>query len=421
MIQTGLGNGRWVATAILIVGVATSASASDEVGRFVDRGYCLDCHNGRGEEGGLALDAIRRGDDLPKHARDWEKVVRRLAARQMPPAGKARPEERDYDAIVSAIAGPLDRAAAKHPDPGRTDTFRRLNRTEYQNAIRDLLALEIDASALLPNDESSRGFDNVTVGDLSPTCVSIGCITAAQKISRLAVGGARRSPGGDTIRVRPDITQEEHVEGLPIGTRGGALVPYTFPKDGEYGDLGSGSRPSGDRNEQVEGLRETHEMEVLLDRERKATFTVKPPKTDRDHQTADEHLKVRLRVPAGPPTLGETFLKNPSTLDETTRQPYQARYNMHRHPRLTPALYQVSITGPFSADGHGDTPSRRRIFVSEPKGPGDEEACARRIIAALMRRAYRRPVTGTTISASRWNSTRRRGPKATSTSGSRWR
>ncbi len=125
---------------------------------------------------------------------------------------------------MSALAGALDRAAAAHPDPGRTDTFRRLNRTEYQNAIRDLLALDIDAAALLPDDESSHGFDNVTVGDLSPTLLDR-YITAAQKISRLAVGSPGRSPGGDTIRIRPDLTQEEHVEGLPIGTRGGALDP----------------------------------------------------------------------------------------------------------------------------------------------------------------------------------------------------
>ena len=184
-----------------------------------------------------------------------------------------RPSSATYDSIVSVLAGSLDRAAALRPEPGRTATFRRLNRTEYQNAIRDLLALDIDASALLPNDESSHGFDNVTVGDLSPTLLDR-YITAAQKISRLAVGSPGRSPGGDTIRIRPDLTQEEHVEGLPIGTRGGALIPYTFPQDGEYEIQ---LRLARDRNEHVEGLREPHELEVLLDRERKASFTVTPP------------------------------------------------------------------------------------------------------------------------------------------------
>ena len=149
----------------------------------------------------------------------------------------------DVQLNLSTIAGTLDRTAAEHPEPGRTDTFRRLNRTEYQNAIRDLLALDIDASALLPTDESSHGFDNVTVGDLSPTLLDR-YITAAQKISRLAVGGPGRSPGGDTIRIRPDLTQEEHVEGLPLGTRGGALISYTFPQRWRIRDPASpGARP----------------------------------------------------------------------------------------------------------------------------------------------------------------------------------
>ncbi len=282
-----------------------------------------------------------------------------------------------------------DQAAAEHPNPGRTDTLRRLNRAEYQNAIRDLLALDVDAAALLPADESSRGFDNVTVGDLSPTLLER-YITAAQKISRLAVGSPGRSLGGDTFRIRPDLTQEEHVEGLPVGTRGGALIPYTFSQDGEYEIQ---VRLTRDRNEHVEGLREPHEVEVMLDRKRMAIFTVTAPGSEGDHQTADQHLKTRIQATAGPHDVGVTFLKKPSSLLETKRQPYQAHYNMHRHPRISPALYQVSITGPYSPQGRGDTPSRRRIFVSSPKNSEEEEACATRILSSLLRKAYRRPVT----------------------------
>ena len=358
----------------------------ETIGRFLDL-FCVECHNGDEKAAGLALDALG-AEDVGRNPKAWEKVVRRLVARQMPPDGAIRPSGRTYDSIVSTLAGSLDRAAAEGPDPGRTDTFRRLNRTEYQNAICDLLALEIDASALLPSDESGHGFDNVTVGDLSPTLLDR-YIAAAQKISRLAVGSPGRSPGGDTFRIRADLTQEEHVEGLPIGTRGGALIAYTFPQDGEYEVQ---LRLARDRNEHVEGLREPHEVEVLLDRERKASFTVMPPKSETDHQTADAHLKARIRVTAGPHGLGVTFPKNPSSLLETKRQPYQAHYNMHRHPRISPALYQVSITGPYAPQGHGDTPVRRRIFVCEPKGPGEEESCAERILSTLMRRAYRRPV-----------------------------
>jgi hypothetical protein len=366
---------------------ADASNGREAIGRFVNL-YCVECHNGDDKTAGLDLEAIG-SEDVDRHPQAWEKVVRKLGARQMPPEGSLRPKSQAYDSVVSWLAGTLDRAAAEHPTPGRTDTFRRLNRTEYQNAIRDLLALDVDASALLPNDESSRGFDNVTVGDLSPTLLDR-YITASQEISRLVVGSPRRSPGGDTIRIRADVTQEEHVEGLPIGTRGGASISYTFPRDGEYEIQ---LRLARDRNEHVEGLREPHEVEVLLDRDRKVLLTVTPPRSESDHQTADANLKVRVQATAGPHEVGVTFLKQPSSLPETKRQPYQAHYNMHRHPRISPALFQVSITGPYQSKGHGDSPSRRRLFTREPKDRGEEEACAREILSTLVRRAYRRPIT----------------------------
>jgi len=349
--------------------------------------YCVNCHDGDMKKGGLDLASIR-GDDLADHADAWEHVIRKLRGRQMPPIGKERPDERTYDTVVAQLASSLDRASAKHPNPGRTDTFRRLNRTEYQNSIRDLLALEIDAAALLPKDEASHGFDNVTVGDLSPTLLDR-YISAAQKISRLAIGTPQRAAGGDTIRIPPDITQEGHVEGLPLGTRGGALLPYTFSRSGEYEIQ---IRLTRDRNEEIEGLHESHELEVLLDRERVELLTVAPPK-NKDYESVDAKLKARFPVTAGPHQLGVTFVKKPSELLETKRQPYNAHFNMHRHPRLTPAIYQVSINGPYESTGCGDTPSRRRIFICRPTSGGDEESCAERILATLMRRAYRRPVT----------------------------
>jgi Protein of unknown function (DUF1592)/Protein of unknown function (DUF1588)/Protein of unknown function (DUF1585)/Protein of unknown function (DUF1587)/Protein of unknown function (DUF1595)/Cytochrome C oxidase, cbb3-type, subunit III len=394
---------RWGMPILLLVGGLASSVSGQETAtppsspdvskgreataRFVNL-YCVGCHNGDDKTAGLDLEAVSL-KDLDRHPQTWEKVVRRLVARQMPPEGSVRPTGQAYDSIVGWLASSLDRSAAEHPTPGRTATFRRLNRTEYQNAIRDLLGLEIDASAFLPNDESSRGFDNITVGDLSPTLLDR-YITAASEISRLVVGSPRRSPGGETIRVRADLTQEEHIEGLPIGTRGGALIPYTIPRDGEFEIQ---LRLARDRNEHVEGMREPHELEVLLDRERMALLTVTPPKSEREHQTVDEHLRVRIRATAGPHEIGVTFLKKPSSLLETKRQPFQAHYNMHRHPRLSPALFQVSITGPYQSKGHGDSPARRRLFVSEPKNQGEEEASAGQILTTLVRRAYRRPVT----------------------------
>ena len=370
----------------------TPAPHRELVGR-----YCLSCHNGTLKTAGLALDTIS-AERLDANTAVWEKVVRKLRHRFMPPLGLPRPDEAGYDAAVFSLEAALDRAAAAKPNPGRTDTFRRLNRTEYGNAIRDLLAIDVDVTRLLPSDDSSHGFDNVTVGDFSPTLLDR-YVSAAEKISRLAVGRLGSSPGGHTVRIQPDLTQEEHVDGLPVGTRGGASIRYTFPLDAEYEIR---IRLARDRNEHVEGLAEAHELELLLDRERVRLFTVKPPPRveaghteayQPSHQNLDQHLRVRIPVTAGPHTLGATFLKMPSTLLETERQPYQAHFNYYRHPRIQPAIYSISILGPYEAKGAGNTPSRRRIFVCQPENPDEEEGCAKQILATLVRRAYRRPVT----------------------------
>ncbi len=372
---------------VLSTGVLPGVTdAVEPVGEIVGK-YCVGCHGADAPKGGLNLAGVLT-DDVERHPDVWEKVVRRLRGRQMPPVGRQRPSEETYAAVVSQLEGELDRAAVQRPRPGRTETLRRLNRTEYQNAIRDLLALDIHAATWLPADEAGHGFDNVTVGELSPTLLDR-YITAAQKISRLAVGGRSRSLGGDTLRVRPDITQEDRVEGLPFGTRGGTLIRYTFPQDGQY-DIQI--RLARDRNEHVEGLHQPHELELLLDRERLASFTVQPP-AGQDYQHVDEHLKFRLTAQAGPHDLGVTFIKKSSALLETSRQPYQAHFNTHRHPRLSPAVYQVSITGPFEPSGKGETPSRRRIYSSsQPQSSDDDETCAKQILSTLMRRAWRRPV-----------------------------
>jgi mono/diheme cytochrome c family protein len=355
--------------------------------RSVIDAYCVECHDEDKQKGGLALETVA-ADDVARHPDVWEKVVRKLRARQMPPVGKPRPDDATYDAVIASLESSLDRAASVHPNPGRTATIRRLTRTEYQNAVRDLLAFEGDVAALLPADEASYGFDNVTVGDLSPTLLDR-YVSAAEKISRLAIGRPTRSPGGDTIRVPADLTQEEHLDGLPVGTRGGAVVPYTFPQDGDYEIQ---IRLARNRDEHVEGLSEAHDLELLLDKERMQLFTVTPPVREPgasateqpSHAKVDQHLSVRIPVAAGPHVLGVAFPKKPSVLLETPRQPYQTHFNWYRHPRIQPAIYSISIVGPYAAKGAGDTPSRRRIFGS--KSPGE-------ILSSLMRRAYRRPVT----------------------------
>ena len=362
---------------------------------FVGR-YCVSCHNDRLKRGGLTLDAAV-ATDIGGSPEIWEKVLRKVRARQMPPIGLPRPDEATYNNEIATLETALDRAAASAPNPGRTATLRRLTRTEYQNAIRDLLALDVDVTALLPADESSYGFDNVTVGDLSPTLLDR-YIAAAEKISRVAVGRPSVSPDGDTIRIPADLTQEEHIEGLPIGTRGGALIKYSFPMDGDYEIQ---IRLTRDRNEHVEGLNDAADLELLLDRDRVKLFTVKPPAREAgfsedyqpNHDNVDRDLRIRVPVKAGPHAVGVAFLKNPSALLETARQPYQAHFNSYRHPRIQPAVYSIAIIGPYGAKGAGDTPTRRRLFGAQPAAAHDEDAAAKNLLRSLMRRAYRRPVT----------------------------
>src|SRR5215467_5886874 len=365
-------------------------SAASNQRQFLDR-YCTACHNDRLKTGGMTLEHVdvARPDAQPEV---WEKVARKLRTGVMPPSNMLQPPKADRVAMATWLETSLDAAWLAKPNPGRTETLRRLNRTEYQNAIRDLLALEIDAGSLLPADESGHGFDNVIVGDLSPTLLDR-YVSASQKISRLAIGRMESSLQNDVIRLPADLTQEEYVPGLPIGTRGGVSVPYTFPQDGEYDIQIWLAR---DLAGSVGGLRENraHELLILIDREQVGSFTIKKPATPDEDTTIDKDLKLRVPLHAGPHDLAVTFVKDGSSLIETARQPTQSRFNERRHPRTAPAISQVSLTGPYAAASALDTPSRRRLFVCRPAGQDkeQEEKCAREILSTLMRRAYRRPI-----------------------------
>ena len=315
--------------------------------------------------------------------------MHKLRTGTMPPPSMPQPPVADREVLLDWLEASLDAAALRSPNPGRTEALRRLNRTEYQNAVRDLLAVEIDAEALLPQDESGHGFDNVNVSDLSPLLLGR-YISAAQKISRLAVGSGQLEPHSDIIRVKPDVTQEHHVPGLPLGSRGGVSVTHAFVQDGEYEIQIWLSR---NRNEEIEGLRREHKVHLLLDRQRIEEFTVRPPVDRFDYSQVDKHLRKRVAVTAGPHELAVTFPKTESSLLETMRRPTQSRFNMHRHPRTAPAVFQISVTGPYSGRSPADTPSRRRLFTCRPTGPADEADCARQILSGLVRRAYRRPVS----------------------------
>lgn len=353
--------------------------------------YCLDCHDDEFTKGELDLIPLLDNPMLD-HTETWEKVVTRLTARQMPPAKKkSRPTEDEYESTIIELTDALDAHAETHPNPGRTATFRRLTRTEYQNAIRDLLGVQIDATELLPKDQESHGFDNITVGSLSPSLVDR-YITAAQKISRLAVGRKSDKPDGWTFRIPAEQTQEKHIEGLPLGTRGGALIPFTFPQDGEYEFI---VRLARDRNEHVEGLRGSHEMEILIDRESVKSFEV--ARDGKRHSDVDKHLNARVFVTAGPKDVGVTFHMKSYAVLENKRKPFEVHFNHHRHPRLSPAIYEISINGPFNAEGATDTPSRDQIFIVKPDTADEEIDAAKEILSHLTKRAFRRPTTDADI------------------------
>ena len=393
-----------IAALLVLLGTAPAAAGGQAADGTAERAlldrYCVTCHNDSLRVAGLALDAAdvtRVGD----HAEIWEKVVGKLRAGMMPPAGRPRPDPTTYADLTAYLESALDRAAAANPDPGRSNALRRLNATEYGNAIRDLLDLEIDIAALLPADDSSGGFDNVSLGGLDPGRLER-YLAAARRISRLAVGAPVRSAVADTFIVPSDLNQSGHVEGLPFGTRGGTTVRYTFPLDAEY-ELRVELGKSWNTN-RVGGLQQPHDVVITLDGEPVRVMTVAPtPRRAADQavqyqpvdRPADADLVVRLPVTAGPHVVGAAFVDRDPGLVERHRQPFlKVHITVGGDQRTQPNVYSITVTGPFDATGPGDTPSRRRIFSCRPADatPEAETACATEILSTLARRAYRRPV-----------------------------
>ena len=355
------------------------APTSAEASRTVIRRYCVACHNGRLLTAGLALDTVdltRVGD----HAELWERVVRKLRAGLMPPAGRPRPDEATYDRVATWLETELDAAAAALPNPGRTQTFHRLNRAEYQNAVRDVLGITVDVEELLPADSASYGFDNIAGVLRVSESLMERYLTAARRIGRAAVGTTPPTAVARTYTVSPALPQDDHVEGLPYGTRGGALITHRFPLDAEYVLRVEVSRVSGGA-----------QLEVTIDGERVELFRMQQglPSLDIDGNEVGDNLEVRLPIAAGPREIGIAFLKTPALLSETPRRLF---LNPTVSRRDLPYLRSVTVTGPFDVQGPGDTPARQRLFVCRPADAGEEEACADTILANLARRAWRRPV-----------------------------
>jgi cytochrome c551/c552 len=407
---------RLLGIAALVAMMVSTRQAKAQDPQALLNQYCITCHNAKLQTGGLALDKLdlhRAGDN----AEAWEKVARKLRAGMMPPAGVPRPDRHALDALAGSVEDALDRAAAANPNPGRTP-LHRMNRGEYANAIRDLLAVDVDAATLLPADDSSNGFDNIAdVLGISPALLER-YVAAAAKISRLAVGDPETAPLDVTYTVRGDLSQTETLDGLPLGTRGGTVVRHNFPLDGEYLIKLSLMKLSFGQvfGEGAEG----QELEVSLNGERVKLYKLdevpmffmraKPgapapaeplidaavdPNAERVKMTPDIHLEFKLNAKAGPQTLGVAFLQKSYTANEDlVHRPgastFDPNIGMQYGYDTVPHLARVDITGPYHATGPGDTPSRRRIFVCHPSTPADEIPCARKILSTLVRRAFRR-------------------------------
>jgi mono/diheme cytochrome c family protein len=368
--------------------------------RAVINQYCVGCHSERTKAGGLALDTLDIAN-VAVNAAVLEKVIRKLEAGVMPPAGLPRPDRPTVDGLVSWLKTQIDRAADAHPNPGRTEAFHRLNRTEYQHAIRDLLDLEINVSNLLPLDDASYGFDNIAGVLKVNQALLERYLSAAAKVSRLAVGRVGPSVAADDFSLAEDFNQEQHVDGLPLGTRGGMLVRYNFPQDAEYDiqvrlQCGPPSQTGG-KCDGSGGFVDTHHLEISIDGSRVKLFTLEPR---RNGEVTEGGWRVRVPLAAGPHDVAVAFLKPPS-IDEAdglrvrSERPYFTSINLSLGSLVTfqPAVDTVTISGPYNATGPGDTPSRRRIFVCRPQSAAAEARCARKILSSLARRAYRRPVS----------------------------
>ena len=391
MLRTSLG---WVA--IVLVGAGSFQAArpqsltpisshASQQRAVLDR-YCVVCHNEQLRTAGLTLDTMDV-EQIGEGAPVWEKVLRKLQGRAMPPEGMPRPDEATYDSLAGYLEQQLDSA---RPNPGRP-VLHRLNRAEYSNAVRDLLGLEIDGASLLPADDSGYGFDNIgDVLSVSPMLLER-YMSAARKISRLAIGDHSGRPDSEIYEVPSFLRQEDRAsEDLPFGSRGGIAVRHFFPVDGDY--LIKVSLKTSYDGASVLGIAEEHQLDIRLDRKRIGQFTVggagggSRKISPVGENAPDAHLEVRFPVAAGPRVVGVVFLK----------ETWATEQRIHPKPGSReleePSVGSITISGPYNARGPGETPSRTRILVCSPASSQDEEPCARTIVRTLARRAYRRPI-----------------------------
>jgi mono/diheme cytochrome c family protein len=375
--------------------------------------YCASCHGQRSiipAEAPVKLDAASF-DDLMGHADTWERVLRKLSVRAMPPQGMPRPSEAEYAGFTSWLARSLDRAWEGHSTPGRY-VVHRLNRAEYANAVRDLLAVDIDVSDLLPTDGAEFGFDNIATALKTSPLLLEGYVNAAERVSAMAVGDPEVRPGTTEHSISREFSQNGYIAGLPIGTIGGTVVHHVFPADAEYKLSGRLVRGVQEGYAGVEGNDTPYTFVITVDGAEVYSAPVGGPADDamqsKDLAAAqpviDKRMTGRVRVTAGPHDVGFTWQERPGQLQDVWEPSRRDSQEVHMVAGL-PRLRTVSIDGPYNVHGLSEGPSRQRLFVCHP-GTGDnraqnldQAACATKILTNLARRAYRRPVAPADVEA----------------------
>jgi hypothetical protein len=370
---------------------AEPSSMSAESRRAMVEGYCVMCHSDESRTGGLTLESfdVGRPETDPEIA---ERIIRKLRAGMMPPSFASRPEPSEIAAFASSLEAILDEIYFKDPEPGRR-SFQRLNRAEYARSIQDLLAIELDVDALLPPDTISHSFDNIAdVQVMSPTLMD-SYLRAADHVSRMAVGDREALPNEVTYKVPRTASQLRHVEGAPMGTRGGISVTHNFPADGEY-VFRVELQPSPEGF--LFGTSPEEQIEISLNGARVELLSIDPLMSETD----PDGLNIRtapITVKAGPHRVSAAFLKKSEGVIEDVMAPIEhtladSQIGVDFGITTAPHLRDLGISGPYRVTGVSDTPARRRIFLCRPTSPEEELACAERIVEALATRAYRRPL-----------------------------